>query len=146
MTNWHVLLKTSFLLFCACCVTISVQDNEYASTADLSEKFIRYEEVPTVYKKWWKEMSDCAGIRGNIKRIHWYKVGDDSTENFICLGTIPCTGLWRPKHQIYVVGSHVLDRRTVMHEMLHDLLGIRNKNDHDHHELFGICLNKLAPK
>lgn len=106
---------------------------------------------PDIYKKWWKEISDCAGLRGNLKKIHWHWAtwpADTSYGDgyFRCPNdskrTGWCDGWWsaNKRHDIYIGKTHMDDQRVIKHEMLHDLLGkLNGKALGPHHPLFKKC-------
>lgn len=97
--------------------------------------------APAEYEKWWKEVSDCARIRGNLSRISWWvSVTPHADGGFRCPIVSYCAGWsnWK-KHYIYVGENRVHDERLVKHEMLHDLLGDRNISSPNHHPLFDKC-------
>src|SRR6266850_6186123 len=87
-------------------------------------------QPPTVYQQYWRTVEDCAQLRGDFTRIHWYAVPDTSFRCATRQGQ--CGGRWVHPHDIYVVESapYVL----IAHEMLHDLL-----QRGDHPPVFETC-------
>lgn len=76
-------------------------------------------EPPLVYKTWWQEAQDCLGVEGSFERIRWYV---QQEHNFLCAG-VYAMGCWHPNHHIVIAARRRKERNTIVHEMLHDLLG-----------------------
>ena len=72
----------------------------------------KYDIIPTIYQEWWKEISDCAHLKGNLEEVTWWKVEDIffSGNYFMCPVNY-CLG-WSNKKDIYIAANLVLDRRT----------------------------------
>lgn len=127
--------------------SVIVVDNLSSWHPEYSEPYDR----PDIYKKWWKEISDCAGLHGNLKKIHWHWAmwpSDSSYGDyyFRCPSNSKhagwCDGWWTAdkQHDIYIGKNHMDDQRVVEHEMLHDLLGgLNGKALGPHHPLFKQC-------
>jgi hypothetical protein len=88
-------------------------------------------DPPEVYTTWWADVEACAQTRADFTRVRWFMVPGDS---FIC-HPFRCAALWSPDHHIYVAEAHRRNKRTVQHEMLHDIV---DDGDHDH-AAWGAC-------
>jgi len=76
------------------------------------------------YRAWWDSTSACSGLGGDFARLRFYAVPPtfEGAGGFTCWdGLLLCPGEWHNTHDIYLVRQLVRDRRTVSHEMLHDL-------------------------
>ena len=92
-----------------------------ACSLPVESAFERF-EPPARWEILWGDVERCSGFRGDFHRVTWFSATGDN---------LPA-GWWHPPHAIYLVSSMVdsvgghnaRDRQyTVMHEMLHDLIG-----------------------
>jgi hypothetical protein len=75
---------------------------------------------PEVYRTWWAEIENCAGIWGDFDRVEWYVVPGSS---YVCPAYEGrCQGWWQPPSTIYMASDEISNRQLAEHEMLHDLL------------------------
>ena len=81
--------------------------------------------APDEYSSWWQATETCAGLTGNMSRVHWFVV--PSTQSFYYRGTLYDGYWWDDYHWITLASAKVDDGGIVRHEMLHDLLG---RGDH----------------
>ena len=83
----------------------------------------QYFPTPEIYYLWWAELTECAGVGGDLNDVRFYSVVQDSVQGFNCvLGKDGCGGLWHDDHEIYLDERLLFYQRIVKHEMLHELL------------------------
>jgi len=97
-------------------------------------------DPPLAYRAAWQYVEECSGLRGNLFRVRWYAVPQDT---FPCGEGRTCLGVWNAPHDIYVTEAARDDSAgqylTVRHEMLHDLLGGGGSNGEAHPPVFVEC-------
>jgi hypothetical protein len=77
------------------------------------------------YPDWWKATEQCAGLQGNMSRVTWFLVPNQTS---FVYDNVQYDGYWwNGVHWIILAGEKVEDGMTVRHEMLHELLG---RGDH----------------
>lgn len=77
---------------------------------------------PSIYRDWWRQVEACAEARASFDRVSWYEARrvvdmDDGTDR---------VGAWVPPHTIYVRSDRVLSEPAVKHEMVHEILQLRD--------------------
>jgi hypothetical protein len=92
--------------------------------SNLEPENVRPLEPPSVYRTWWGEVQECAGITAPFRRVQWYEASqltnrESGTEH---------VGAWLPPHTILILSDRLLFKAAVKHEMMHDLLQVK---DHD---------------
>lgn len=87
---------------------------------------------PQVYRTWWAEIENCAGIWADFDRVDWYQVPGSSYPCPAYEGR--CEGWWQPPHTIYMAQDQTSNRVLAEHEMLHELL-----QRGDHPPVFAAC-------
>lgn len=123
----------------ACSATIPPQ--AHVSVELIPTDIVESYDAPDIYKTWWKEISDCAGIKADLDRITWWRIGKEHALNFECpIIQGWCMGWWKPTHEIYIAHARMYMENTIKHEMLHDLLNDKNLGTfRPHHALFKKC-------
>lgn len=109
------------------------------------EKMEPWPEFPL----WWKEISQCSGLHGDLKRINWWLILKKDIPCYIDEKETACYGIWQEPHNIYLSKTvlrqynsekgtlaYEESRKRVQHEMLHDLLGTNVKG---HPYVFDYC-------
>lgn len=100
---------------------------------------VAYDSVPAIYNKWWKEIQDCAGVKGmKLKKIHWFEVHSV----FYCPIVRYCLGWWKAKGQeIFILQNLVREESLIKHEMLHEILWAKDidRKFMNHNEFFKKC-------
>lgn len=92
----------------------------------------RYEPDP-IYLEWFAETVACVGIGGSFSAIDWYVVYGGPWYHEPSGHEI--SGMWLPRHSIFVEFRERLNEELVKHEMIHDL-----ENDASHDSpAFGVC-------
>lgn len=95
-------------------------------------------EPPDAYRAAWDSVEACSGLTGDMARVHWYAVPQQT----FYVGTTLTYGAWAPPHNIYVAewakDASVGFYHTVRHEMLHDLLGGGGEGE-PHPPVFETC-------
>lgn len=90
-----------------------------ACTAPFEPQGAKAFTPPQIYKLWFIEISDCAGIWLPYSPIHWYEVDGWGFDCPAYNGR--CSGWWNDD-RIYLVSERLDDSTLVMHEMLHYIL------------------------
>lgn len=105
------------------------------------------------FREWWEEISTCSGYQGNLDRIHWFHVQEDLIPCTIDGERDYCNGIWKSPHDIYIsnriftilyshgpsVESYRVAKKSIQHEMTHDLLNMGLLENGDHHPIFERC-------
>jgi len=77
------------------------------------------------YADWWGETEQCAGLHGDMARVHWFVIPNRTS---FVYGDGQYDGYWwNDVHWILLAGDKVTNGMIVRHEMLHELLG---RGDH----------------
>jgi len=72
------------------------------------------------YVGWWNELEACSGLSGDINRVAFYVIRDDST---IQVGAETYWGYWLKKgNRIVLAGPWAGNEKLVKHEEMHALL------------------------
>lgn len=83
---------------------------------------VRFSIVPPdAYAEHYAEAEACSGLTGDFERVKWFW-----TMTFP--GQAGTVGQWNPRREITILWRFRFDRRVIVHEALHDLLG----GDKDH--------------
>lgn len=90
--------------------------------------------APDEYASWWQATEACAGLMGEMSRVHWFLV--PSSQSFYYRGTLYDGYWWDDYHWITLASAKIDDGGIVRHEMLHDLLG---RGDHPPAYFQGRC-------
>jgi len=77
------------------------------------------------YADWWSATEQCAGLHGNMTRVHWFVVPNRTS--FVYRDGQYDGYWWDDVHWILLAGDKVANGMIVRHEMLHELLG---RGDH----------------
>lgn len=85
------------------------------------------------YRRWWADLEQCSGLRGNIDAVQFY--GVDSLNNH-AVGRTFTDG-----PRVYLVSLFASDSLVVSHEMMHALL---QRTGHPVHYFNGVCGDLLA--
>jgi hypothetical protein len=123
-----VVAALAALLLIGCC----------RSPTDIEAPWAVY-DPPIEYAAWWAEAKECAGpiIRWYDQRdytdIEWRVVY--TPKGFECGFDFKCAGLTTTNRVVYIGQKWVLDRRVIVHEMLHVL----TTQNHFDGEAFVLC-------
>lgn len=91
-------------------------------TQPLPEEAIPYAPNPDQVANWWRQVEECSGLRGDLRRIRFYIVPDRAT--FLWEGR-EVIGLWMERgSRIVLAAEFAFRERNVRHEMLHALTRI----------------------
>lgn len=116
--NWSPGRQLSLLLLTA---TLSVACADALSPWEMpnAEPLQR----PPRYLDLWEEVERCSGKSGDISRIRWLHLPNESSFRY---HGRTYSGYWWPTRQILLAGNHTGNDHLVRHEMLHDLLNTGN--------------------
>lgn len=80
---------------------------------------------PVEYAGWYARAEACSGLHGDFSRVRWYRyAGDDlPAGKGVHAGDVGAT--WARQHKIALASARMLDSGAVIHEALHDVLGVR---------------------
>lgn len=93
-------------------------------------------EPRTVWFEWYQDLEQCTQVDGRFTNITWFRA-----EEIVNRQTQESrAGLWRAPHDIYLRKGRQASERTVRHEMVHDLLSLRDPKHTHSHPAFQRCL------
>lgn len=95
-------------------------------------------EPRTMWFEWYQDVEDCAEVDGSFTNVNWYQadyIANSQTNE-------AHDGLFRPPHDIYLVQGRGASEHTVRHEMVHELLGLRDPKHTHAHPAFERCVGQ----
>lgn len=95
-------------------------------------------EPRTVWFEWYQDVEECAGADGSFTEITWYRaeyIANSNTRE-------RHAGLFRPPHDIFLARGRQASEFTVRHEMVHEVLGLRDPRHTHSNPAFERCVGE----
>jgi hypothetical protein len=119
ISGWTVLALIALPGVCHAQILTSSSREHPTSTAVLYVTEVR---PHSEYARWYADAERCLGMQGAYAKVQWFVASAPWSDGQH--GNALTYAAWRPPHRIILNRPDILDSTLVIHEAVHDILGV----------------------